>query len=386
MARPRTELGTAGTIKLVGQTQTPDGRWVAVGEGVRATRWRARTKFRDLDGVLRDVERFATTKAKAEAKLKSALADRQAPSAKGVLRAETTVDVAGQMWLEQADRPDSNLSAGSRDQYRAAFNRYVHGSQIAALTLREANRVHVLESWLQRVADEHGTGSAKTARSVVSNIIGRAVRLGVLEFSAMREVRPAKSKLAKDSVRDTTRALDRDERAVFLESIAASERATLTDVADVGWFMAGTGVRISEALGQLWSDIDLEAGTVLIRGTKTESSVRLLTLPEWLLERLTARRERMGTSVLVFPSPGTSDSSKPRDRRNVARVLREEFDAAGFPWATPHSLRRTVATLIDDAGLGVGLASNVLGHKDPSMTARVYLGRKGSTAAAAAVL
>jgi len=55
-------------------------------------------------------------------------------------------------------------------------------------------------------------------------------------------------------------------------------------------------------------------------------------------------------------------------------------------WATPHTFRRTVATLLDEAGLPIALAANQLGHSDPAMTARVYLGRKASTAAAAAVL
>ena len=51
-----------------------------------------------------------------------------------------------------------------------------------------------------------------------------------------------------------------------------------------------------------------------------------------------------------------------------------------------HTFRRTVATLLDEAGLPIALAANQLGHADPAMTARVYLGRRGSTAAAGAVL
>jgi integrase len=70
----------------------------------------------------------------------------------------------------------------------------------------------------------------------------------------------------------------------------------------------------------------------------------------------------------------------------VTRVMRELFDEAGFPWATPHTLRRTVASLLDEAGQPIALAANVLGHKDAAMTARVYLNRRGDTSAAAAVL
>jgi integrase len=386
MARPRTALGTAGNIRVVAQVQTDQGRWVIAPSGVKPQRWRARTRFRDSDGTLREVERFAPTKSRAEAKLKAELAERAAPAKGDLLRADMALVEAGEAWLSQVERPDSNLSDNTRRQYGDAFNRYVRGSRITGLTLREANRVSVLEKYLQGVADEHGTGAAKTARSVVSNIIGLAVRYKVLDHNAMRDVRPAKAVVVRPTQRDTTKALTRDERQRVLDVAADHPAAIATDVADLVWFMAGTGVRISEALGQRWADVDLETGTVFVRGTKSHASQRLLSLPAWLAERLAQRAQSVSTSGLLFPSPGTDDSGKVRDRRNVARVIRQVLDEAGFPWATPHTFRRTVATLLDEAGLPIALAANQLGHSDPSMTARVYLGRKGSTAAAAAVL
>lgn len=75
----------------------------------------------------------------------------------------------------------------------------------------------------------------------------------------------------------------------------------------------------------------------------------------------------MGTDGLLFPSPGLTDKDKPRERRNVARVIRSRFDDAGLGWATPHALRRTVATTIDAAGLPVALAAHMLGHANVSM-------------------
>jgi integrase len=362
------------------------GRWVSAPTGIKPSRWRARTKFRDADGELRDVERFAPTKARAEANLRSALKDRKAPANGDVMRADMSLVAAGTHWLEQVKRPDSKLSDNTRDQYEAAFGRYVKGSRIAGLSLREANRVPVLETYLQGVADAHGTGAAKTARSVVSSVIGLAVRYKVLDHNAMRDVRPAQASVAKTVQRDTTRALTRAERDHVLAVADDHEGAQYADVADLLWFMAGTGVRISEALGQRWHDVDLDAGTVFVRGTKTDASQRRLSLPGWLTERLTTRAGELGTDGLVFRSPGTSDADKVRDRRNVARVFRAVLDEAGFPWATPHTFRRTVATLLDEAGLPIALAANQLGHANPAMTARVYLGRKGDMSAAGAVL
>lgn len=62
------------------------------------------------------------------------------------------------------------------------------------------------------------------------------------------------------------------------------------------------------------------------------------------------------------------------------------LDEAGHSWATSHTFRRTVASLLDAAGMPIALAANQLGHSDAAMTARVYLGRKGDNSAAAGVL
>ncbi len=353
---------------------------------MKPERWRARTKYRDDDGVLREVAKFAPTKARAQAQLKAAIAERSTPTrGSGALRADMSLTDAGEVWLEQVERPDSGLAASTQAQYRDAYRRLVVGGSVAGLTLREVNRVPVLRRYLQGVADAHGTGSAKTARSVLSGILGMAVGDGVLDANAMREVRPVKGH-RKDTDRNTERALTREERDHLVKVADEHERAQHLDVSDLVAYMAGVGCRISEALGQRWDDLDLTDGVVRIRGTKTTGSDRVLTLAPWLVARLAERAERIGTSGLVFPSPGIADTSTPRDRRNVARVFREVLDAAGFPWATPHTLRRTVATLIDQAGLSVAEAADYLGHADASMTARVYLGRKSTTARAAGVL
>jgi integrase len=51
------------------------------------------------------------------------------------------------------------------------------------------------------------------------------------------------------------------------------------------------------------------------------------------------------------------------------------FREAGLAWGTPHSLRRTVATILHANNVPLNVIADVLGHADPSMTARVYLGR-----------
>jgi integrase len=350
MARPRTALGTSGKTTSVGQVQV-EGRWITAPEGSRPTRWRARAKFRDRDGMLRDVERYETTRAKAEAQLKNALRDRTTPRTGDHLRAEMSIKDAGEVWLQAVRRPEAKLALRTVTQYESTWRRYVESGSIANLTLREANRVPILRSFLERVADSHGSGSAKSVRSVVSLVLSMAVHDGVLDANAMRELKtpkasapparqgarfaPRAKRLADEGFsvdeirRDTSRAFTRAERDALLAFAASDLAAKRADVADLAQFMGGTGVRISEALGQAWADIDLDAGTVHVRGTKTAASRRTLTMPSWLVEVLRERRARgIATSGVVFASTKTGLR---RDPSAATRALRSLFDRAGFP-------------------------------------------------------
>src|SRR5665647_1448734 len=267
MARPRTALGSWGTVRVVGQVQLSPERWQQVPAGTKATRWRARTKVRDLDGRLRDVERYAATRAKAEAALKSALSERTAPRNSSTLGTETSLTKAGEVWLRQIRRAESGLAASTVAQYEAAWQRHVKDSSLARMTLREANRVPPVRTFLEGVADVHGSGSAKTARTVVSLVLGMAVRDGLFDVNAARQVRTPKASASvaippkasprtvalaaagivlSEATRDISRALTPTERGYWLRLAAFDEAAKRADLADLARYMAGTGVRISE--------------------------------------------------------------------------------------------------------------------------------------------
>lgn len=84
----------------------------------------------------------------------------------------------------------------------------------------------------------------------------------------------------------------------------------------------------------------------------------------------------MAPGGLVFPSPTFTDRPEAVwNRRNLHRLVRLTLDGAGFNWAVGHTLRRTVATVASKAGIPLVQIADALGHADPSMTQRVYLGR-----------
>lgn len=387
MSRRPLGLGEHGEIEVTPQVKDESGKWKRAPYARSAQRWRARCSYRGHDGLIGELSRFAKTKRLATEALDKALAERH--NAGVEMTSGTRLTEAGQQWLTQIKRTDSRLSAKTIEAYEGGFFRYVDvaESSIRGLTLTQLNDPQRLKKFLQSVADKHGTASAKMAKSIVSGILRLAVENGVLPRNALREIRPVSAQVVKPTTRerDTTRALTREERDSLIahadklalsETISPSTRRKRQTVADLLAFMAGTGVRINEARSLRWEDVDLESGSVYVNGTKSKASKRSLTLPDWLLARFKLRADMSGTDGLVFSSPHHLNEPERRwDSSNSAKAVARVIGTSGFGWATPHTLRRTVATLLDQAGVPIARIADQLGHADPAMTARIYLGR-----------
>jgi integrase len=118
---------------------------------------------------------------------------------------------------------------------------------------------------------------------------------------------------------------------------------------------------------------------------KTDAGRRTIALPPQTLDLLRRRLARLPAAAdppVLFPSP----KGLLRDPNNTSGDLRQALDRAGFPWATSHTFRRTVATRLDDAGLSARQIADHLGHSRPSLTQDVYLGRGTASPLTAAAL
>ncbi|MGH1565140.1 site-specific integrase [Mumia sp. DW29H23] len=160
--------------------------------------------------------------------------------------------------------------------------------------------------------------------------------------------------------------------------------------------MLATGVRIGEALATVWSDVDLEAGTVRITSTlirvkgeglvrksiKSSAGERTIGLPFSAVQVL-HRRFVTGARLDQPVFPDTYGGL--RDPANVRRNLREAR-GDGFSWVTRHTFRKTAATTLGEAALSARLVADQLGHARPSMTQDVYLMRRKVDSQAATAL
>lgn len=386
MARPAAQPFTLGRITYAKHPTMPG-------------HVQARGYFRDDNHTRREVTASGKTEAAARRALQAKVIAARDDYRGGdeLLSSATKVAQAASVWLDWKDR--EGKSANTMRDYRGYVRNSIVGSSIANLTLVQANDVARIEGWLTTIADERGPAAAKGSRKVLSGILALAERRGAIPSSVMHRVRTPGVKPGSAGDRkcadpecdyecdkrhlDTRRAFTPAE-AANVQDVADNAKA---DVGDLAAFLFGTGCRISEALHCVsWADVDLDARTVHVRGTKTAQADRILSMSPDLAERLRDRADAHGTAGLVFGvTYFATKAGQPRDRNNVSRALRGVFAAAGVPWAGTHTFRRTVASWMDEHGCALAEIANQLGHADTNVTAG-YLGRKTQPTRAADVM
>jgi integrase len=163
------------------------------------------------------------------------------------------------------------------------------------------------------------------------------------------------------------------------------------DLAELVDVLLGTGMRIGEVLALRWCDLDLAADppTVCVSGTLLEPRPghvdslrrqddtktgrdRTLVLPAPVVDALAARRRRSQWRRMDDPvfASGTGAWLWPNNVRT--RLRQAVAGIEGLDGTSPHTLRRTVGTLLaHEAGLDA--AREQLGHSDPGVTYQRYV-------------
>jgi integrase len=142
------------------------------------------------------------------------------------------------------------------------------------------------------------------------------------------------------------------------------------------------GLRIGEALALRWQNVDLARGTLTVTAAKTNAGVREINLLPVLRDELLSYRAATidAQDALVFGSCTGAEQSPSNIRNRVlaAAVARanERLTAQHKPplpsGLTPHSLRRTFASILFAVGETPPYVMAQMGHTTAELTLNVY--------------
>ena len=147
--------------------------------------------------------------------------------------------------------------------------------------------------------------------------------------------------------------------------------------------LAGAGLRVGEAIALDWCDVNIATGMLRVGQAKTDAGThREVDLPGGLIEALSewkATQQRTAPTDPVFVTrTGRRQTVTNVDHRikSAIKVANGELGEVGIEpiseRVTPHSLRRTYASLRAASGDDPVYIAEQLGHGDPNFSVRVY--------------
>lgn len=367
MARQKVRTNGEGTV-----VELRDGRWAAI----VTVGWKGDRQQR--------VKREAKTKAEARQKLRELL--RQLEEGVDLTQREPLLREYLDEWFATSFAPHARPK--SQETYRLAIDRYIVpqlGDLRVSLKALNARRLRMWLADLQKPKDDGGLGLSAKSATLARTVLRKALAQAVVDKLLTR------NPIDRDSVRpprlpkSPAKALTRQQADALLKA-ARAERL------EAALRLLFLGLRRGEVAALKWSDVDLEAATITVRGTlgyvkgfglvegetKSEQGVRTLPLPasvvaslRWHQNRQRAERNAMGwsESPYVFTSPKTGG-------RLYSNLIYQAFkrccEATGLEGFSPHSARHSAASFLIAMKAHPKHISAWLGHSSIKITMDLY--------------
>jgi integrase len=314
-----------------------------------------------------------STKAAAKAERAETLARLQL--GQRIERTSLTVAQAAQAWLERGIGQKGPWAPSTKERYERIVRLHIDKSN--APGVRPLGSVKLRELTIDRVAAWSRTNegvlaptTAVIALETLNQVCRFALRRGWIANNPVGCLEPGEKPRWNPQ---HVAILEGDDLARLLAA-AGSYRFMFE-------FLALTGVRIGEALGLCWADIDFAAGVLRVhrqlsrdrahRPLKTEAGRREVVLAPAIAKLL---RQHW----LASPHKAADDFvfcntlGRGLDYRKVGEGFRQAVKRAGLSSEgkrlSLHSLRHSFASLLIGKGLNVVFVSRQLGHANPNVT------------------
>ncbi len=349
---------------------------------IRKRRGKWVVDYRDAAGTRRWVT--CETKREAEDVLAKALPASRQP-VRCALDPNLTFTAYGERWLGLVA---ATVKARSLKEYRRAVERHL-APTLGPRKLRDLERA-TLKALLAAKLTAGGLAPASVAvvYAVLHMLLDSAVDDGVLTANPAaglgKRLKLGKAGAARDEA-IRAKAMTAEQLRTFL----AAAPAAAPRHADLFLLLAHTGLRLGEAVGLQWADLDLDARTLRVartisgrrHGTPKSGQARVVDLSRVLVERLRRLEPGRKAETLkrgwreVPPWVFVSLVGTPVDVWKAEKVFKRVLKAATPPLPlhfSPHSLRHTYASLLIADGVSPAYVQRQLGHSSIKMTVDTY--------------
>ena len=328
------------------------------------------------------------TKKEAEAELRKLL--RKVDKGTHVDTSQETVAEFARYWLESV-APIKAKSATTIERYRQLIEAHII-PQVGSIRIQKLTGFQIDNFYSHLRTEGRLNGPGGLAEQTV---LHTHRRLAALLSAALKaghiQTNPMDRALAKPTSEigdgKQIRVLDQNERRILLSRLSGTAHYCPTLLA------LGTGLRRGEILGLQWQDIDPHAGKLKVQRSleetqkhglrlktpKTIHSRRTISLPSFVIDELRRHKKDQAEHFLKLGIGRTElDLVFPKYNGTLKRPKQfgKDFvdfaNDAGLQGTTFHALRHTHVTDLLRSGMSIKAVSARAGHKDPTVTLKVY--------------
>lgn len=286
-------------------------------------------------------------------------------------------------WLEDYEK--DRVKARTYSRYQGLINLHIvpelGSAEIDALSRRDIQDFLIRKKRTFNIKQSGSTLSATSTNlmlTVLNLAFEYACDMEMIEQNPCSRLRRA----PKDAKK--VEAFTKEEQRLLEQAIAQSNDRRLFGIL----LCLYTGLRIGELLGLEWQDVDLIEGIIHIDKTvyrekddngnwkvcidtpKTKSSAREIPRPSYIAEMLRIQSESAQSRYVVENKKGERMSI-----RSYQYMFERLTEKAGVRKLNFHALRHTFATRAIECGMDIKTLSEIMGHKNASITLNRYAHR-----------
>jgi integrase len=340
-------------------------------------RWQVHVRYRDEHGVRQRTTVYGKTPR--EARDKAEEVRRRLRAHLPAKDKKITLGAFAESWITST-LAASDRKPSTKSLYATLARKHIIGAKLGAQPLDRLKPSHV-EAWKVELKGRGLSDSTiRSAFNALKAILDTAVRDEALARNVATSVTRPKA------TRYEAAFLTPEEVRRLLEAASATRHAALFA------FLVNTALRRGEALALRWSDVNLDARVLRVRGTlarfdgtlivtepkttKSRRSVPLSAAVERVLREVrtiqAADRLRAGSAWQQTGYVFTTQLGEPCDPRNVLRALKAVAKRAGLGDIGLHTLRHSAAAVMLVNGVPLKVVSEVLGHASIGITGDIY--------------